>query len=154
MKTRQMLCSLFAAASVIFASTNAGADEKKGNAAGDTIVGKWWFPERNGQLEIRREKGQYVGTVIAYDDPDALDDKNPNPSLAKRKFVGIEMLTDFKYNSKKQHWADGTVYDGDSGKTYRGTLWFEKDDTSKLYARGYVGVSLVGRTETFVRVTK
>ena len=153
MTTRQMLWFLLAAASVVFAGTGVWADEKD-ISAGDAIVGKWWFPEMNGQLEIRREKGQYVGTVIAYDEPNAIDDANPDPKLARRKFVGIEMLSGFKYNPNKKHWAGGAVYDGKSGKTYRGTLWFKNDDTSKLIARGYVRVSLVGRTETFIRATK
>ena len=47
----------------------------------------------------------------------------------------------------------GTIYDGDSGKTYNCTLWFENGDTAQLSARGYVGISLFGRTEVFTRVT-
>ncbi|HEY2839531.1 MAG TPA: DUF2147 domain-containing protein [Pirellulales bacterium] len=120
---------------------------------GDVALGKYWFPKKNGQFEIKKEKGIYTGRVIAYDDADALDKHNPDPELAKRKFIGIEMLSDFKYDAKKNQWNSGTIYDGDSGKTYNCSLWFEEDDTSVLKGRGYIGVSLFGRTEAFRRVT-
>jgi uncharacterized protein (DUF2147 family) len=121
--------------------------------AGDAILGKWWFPKRNGQMEITRSEGAYVGKVVAYDDPDAKDDHNPDPKLRERPFVGITMLADFTYDPKKEKWVDGTIYDGESGKTYKCTMWFENGDLNKLNARGYIGVPLLGRTEVFQRVT-
>jgi uncharacterized protein (DUF2147 family) len=116
-------------------------------------LGKWWFPKKNGQLEIKKANGIYTGQVIAYDDPEALDKNNPDPKLAKRKFIGIEMLSNFKYDSSKNQWSDGTIYDGDSGKTYNCSLWFDKGKPTELRARGYIGISLLGRTEVFQRVT-
>jgi len=97
--------------------------------------------------------GIYTGRVIAYDNPDALDKHNPDLALAKRKFVGIEMLSNFKYDPGENQWLDGTIYDGDSGKTYSCTLWFEQGKPNELRARGYIGISLLGRTEVFQRVT-
>jgi uncharacterized protein (DUF2147 family) len=121
--------------------------------AGNAVLGKWWFPKKNGQFEIQNTKGIYTGRVIAYDDPEALDKNNPDPKLAKRKFVGIEMLSNFKYDAGKNQWSEGTIYDGDSGKTYSGTLWFEEGKPNELCGRGYIGISLLGRTEVFQRVT-
>jgi uncharacterized protein (DUF2147 family) len=120
---------------------------------GDQALGKFWFPKKNGKFEVKKEKGIYTGRVIAYDDPDALDKNNPDPELAKRKFIGVEMLSNFKYDPSAKQWNGGTIYDGDSGKTYKCTLWFEGNDTSVLKGRGYIGVSLFGRNESFQRVT-
>ena len=142
--------ALLCVAALLLAATVARAEEK---AAGDAILGKWWFPKKNGKMEVRREKGVYFGKVVAYDKP-ALDKYNPDPELAKRPFVGIDMLQDFTYDANKKEWSGGTIYDGDSGKTYSCTLWFEGADTAKLNARGYVGISLFGRTEVFDRVTE
>jgi uncharacterized protein (DUF2147 family) len=104
-------------------------------------------------MEVRCEKGIYTGKVIAYDKPGALDKNNPDAELRKRPFVGVEMLQNFTYDAKKKQWSGGTIYDGDSGKTYNCTLWFEDAETDNLNARGYVGISIFGRTEVFTRVT-
>jgi uncharacterized protein (DUF2147 family) len=123
-------------------------------APGDALLGKWWFPKKNGTLEVRSEKGVYFGKIITYDKPGALDKYNPDDTLKKRPVVGIDMLQNFTYDPAKNQWAGGTIYDGDSGKTYNCTLWFENNDTTQLNARGYVGISLFGRTEIFSRVTE
>jgi uncharacterized protein (DUF2147 family) len=148
MKRRVALLSLFAVA--VLAVSSAFAADK---APGDVVLGKWWFPKKNGKLEVRRDKGVYSGKIVAYDKPGALDKYNPDESLRKRPVLGIDMLQDFTYDPAKNQWAGGTIYDGDSGKTYNCTLWFENGDTSQLNARGYVGISLFGRTEIFTRVT-
>ena len=36
-------------------------------APGDALLGKWWFPKKNGKLEVRRENGVYFGKIVAYD---------------------------------------------------------------------------------------
>ena len=148
MNTRNVM--LLVVALLVISGLRAMADE---TLTGDAVLGKWWFPKKNGQFEIKESKGIYTGTVVAYDNPDALDKHNPDPKLAARKFVGIEMLSNFQYDPAKNQWSEGAIYDGESGKTYDGTLWFEKDKPNELRGRGYIGISLFGRTEVFQRVT-
>lgn len=148
MKTRKIIPLVVAV--LVMSGLRGMAEEKP---AGDAVLGKWWFPKKNGQFEVKKANGIYKGTVIAYDDPEALDKNNPDPELAKRKFIGIDMLSDFKYDSGKNQWLEGTIYDGDSGKTYSCSLWFEKGKPNELRGRGYIGISLLGRTEVFQRVT-
>ncbi|HEY1603377.1 MAG TPA: DUF2147 domain-containing protein [Pirellulales bacterium] len=145
----KLRCACLLVMLVVFAAAPVSAAEP---SAADAVLGKWWFPKKNGKMEVRLEKGKYFGKVIEYDKPGALDKYNPDLELRKRPFVGVEMLQDFTYDPKKKEWVGGTIYDGDSGKTYNATLWFENGDTSRLSARGYVGISLFGRTEVFVRV--
>ena len=147
---RHVALVVLAALSLTFAAAVRAHDA----APADALLGKWWFPKKNGKMEVRGEKGGYFGRVVAYDKPDALDKNNPDPDLRTRPFVGIDMLRDFTYDGKKKQWSGGTIYDGDSGKSYNCTLWFENGDTSQLNARGYVGISIFGRTEVFVRVTE
>jgi uncharacterized protein (DUF2147 family) len=47
-------------------------------------------------------------------------------------------------------WTHGTVYDPNSGKTYKGTITLVDHDTLKL--RGYIGISLFGRNAIWSRV--
>ena len=47
-------------------------------------------------------------------------------------------------------WVDGTVVDPDNGKEYKGKIWAEGNDNLKM--RGYIGISLLGRTESWVRI--
>lgn len=45
-------------------------------------------------------------------------------------------------------WSGGSILDPKSGKIYKAKMTLEGN---KLYVRGYVGVSLLGRTQTWVR---
>lgn len=151
MSTARILWFLLVALLLLPAGAALAADKEK---PADAVLGKWWFPKKNGKMEIYRDGDKFFGKVIAYDEEGALDKNNPDPELAKRPFVGIIMLGDFVYNADKEVWDSGTIYDGDNGKTYKCKMWFEDGDLSQLQARGFIGVALLGRTETFARVTK
>ncbi len=144
-------CVLLVGACLLTAQPLAAAQAK---SAGDSLLGKWWFPEKNGQMEIYREGDKYFGKVISYEKPEQLDENNPDPKLQTRKFVGILMVQDFTYDADDKKWIDGTIYDADSGKTYSCTMWYKDDDPAVLNVRGYVGLAILGRTEVFTRVTK
>lgn len=58
------------------------------------------------------------------------------------------MLTGFKFNGDDR-WKDGDIYDPENGKTYSTYMYLKDKHTIKV--RGYVGISLVGRTETWAR---
>ena len=115
------------------------------------VMGEWWFPDRSGQVEIYRKEGRLFGRVVSYRDSDQLDENNPDPALRRRRFVGIDMIADFQFSSETERWEDGTIYDADSGRTYRGLLWIDPGDVETLWARGYVGLAIFGRTERFTR---
>ena len=46
-------------------------------------------------------------------------------------------------------WEDGTILDPKSGKTYSCYITFEDENTLKV--RGYIGFSLLGRTQKWIR---
>ena len=46
--------------------------------------------------------------------------------------------------------VDGTVVDPDNGKEYKGKIWAVGNDNLKM--RGYIGISILGRTESWVRI--
>jgi uncharacterized protein (DUF2147 family) len=48
------------------------------------------------------------------------------------------------------NWAGGTVVDPENGKVYKGKVWAVGQD--KLNMRGFIGFSLLGRTESWTRL--
>ena len=60
---------------------------------------------------------------------------------------GLTFLWGLKEN-KHGAWVDGEILDPKSGKIYRAQM---TQRGNKLYVRGYVGFSLLGRTQIWVR---
>lgn len=58
------------------------------------------------------------------------------------------MLTGFRFDGDDE-WKDGDIYDPESGKTY--SCYLSLKDNNTLKVRGYIGVSLFGRSETWTR---
>ncbi len=79
--------------------------------------------------------------------PGTLDQKNPDPALRNRSLCNLQIGRDFSIAGDTQA-TNGHLYDPESGKTYKGNIDLE-GDTLKL--RGYLGVSLFGRTEIWHR---
>ena len=118
----------------------------------DRIVGIWWSPLKDGKIEIHSTPAGYAGRIIAGrpDRKDRRDTENPDPALQSRRLIGATILAGFKFDGKEQ-WDGGTIYDPESGTTYRARLWLE--NPNRLMVRGFVGIDFLGRTETFERVT-
>lgn len=117
----------------------------------DAILGVWFNEEKDGKIKIYKEEGKFYGKLVWVDDdkPDftPFDEKNPDPELQKRKKVGIILLNDFVYDDER--WEDGTIYDPKSGKTY--SCYMKLLEDGKLFVRGYIGFSLIGRTTYWTR---
>jgi uncharacterized protein (DUF2147 family) len=62
--------------------------------------------------------------------------------------LGMVMMRDF--HSEGDDWVEGTVVDPENGKEYKGKIWAVGNDGLKM--RGYIGISLLGRTESWVRI--
>ena len=78
--------------------------------------------------------------------PATTDIHNPDASLRTRPLCGLVIGQGFHISGNT---ADGgELYDPKSGKTYRGAITHEGDT---LHLRGYLGIKLFGRTETWTR---
>ena len=73
------------------------------------------------------------------------DDKNPDPALRDRLLNGMTIMQGFRYVGGNR-WTGGKIYDPNSGKTYKGKL--TQIDRNTLKLRGYIGISLFGRSAT------
>lgn len=114
----------------------------------DPILGKWENPSGEGRIEIYKKGEKFYGKLYWVKHPDKKDEKNPDPAQRSRKIQGLEILNGFVKDSKT--YVDGTIYDPKSGKTYSCKMTLKGDD--KLDIRGYIGISLLGRSETWKRI--
>jgi len=134
---------------------------------GDAILGLWATdPEGGGgeaHVRVYKEDGRYFGEIVwlaepVYQagDPDGpegepkTDDENPDPARRQDPVIGLLIVKDFVYKGDGE-WHQGTIYDPDNGKTYKCKIRFG-DDENVLKVRGFIGISLIGRTTYWTRV--
>lgn len=70
--------------------------------------------------------------------------------LKNKPEVGLRIMWDMKPDINNQ-WSGGKILDPHSGKTYRCIISLE-DNGKKLKVRGYLGFSLLGRTQYWNRL--
>jgi len=117
--------------------------------AADPVEGKWEKSDKQGQILIKVEKGKLSGYLIGVKDKKRTHDtNNPNSKLRKRKLIGLKIISGFTKGSDGK-WSGGSVYDSSKGKTYKGKIWIEG---GSLMMRGYVGVSMLGKTAQWNRM--
>lgn len=120
----------------------------------DDIIGKWVNPSGEGQIEIYAKGSKYFGKLAWIKEPNdekgkpKKDIKNPNENLRSMPLLGLEILKDFVFDDDQ--WTDGTIYDPKTGKTYSCNLTLKSN--GQLNIRGYIGISLIGRSESWKRV--
>lgn len=114
----------------------------------DLIIGKYWSPKKDGQIEIYKKNNKYFGKIFWSQTP-SKDTKNPDANLRNRDLIGSDFLKEFIYEKDDKEWTGGTIYDPNNGKTYKAYMWMEGEN---LKVKGYIGISLIGRSELFERV--
>jgi uncharacterized protein (DUF2147 family) len=120
----------------------------------DDIVGTWLTGGKEpAKIQIYRSGETYYGKIVwlKYPETDGSskkDTKNPNKSKRSQQILGLVILRDFKFD--EDEWEGGKIYDPESGKTYSCILSIQDNGTLKV--RGYVGISLLGRTEIWKKV--
>lgn len=118
----------------------------------DDIMGTWYNAEKTSKIRIYKcgdDGKKYCGKIVwlkkdKEDDGGPRVDKN-NPDSKKRKdlMMGLVVLKLFVYDKGSKEWNDGTIYDPKNGKTYS---CYIKREGKALKVRGYVGISMLGRT--------
>ncbi len=103
-------------------------------------------------VTIWEETGKLYGKIQKLVDPDP---KDPNPRCTPctgeqkgRPVIGLQILSDLQKDGDA--WSGGTILDPESGKVYKCLLSLE-DGGEKLKVRGFIGLSLLGRTQYWLR---
>ncbi len=143
---------------VMILSTSPAAGPEAG---GDAIVGFWTTADQDARIEIYRCGSGYCGRIAYLEEPNypaddeggmgglpKVDRFNPDPDLRRRPLLGLTFLEGFRYEGGNV-WDGGRIYNPENGKFYRARISLADGD--RLMLRGYWGLSLLGRTETWVR---
>tara|TARA_R110002167_G_scaffold31464_28_gene103352 strand:- start:2515 stop:2970 length:456 start_codon:yes stop_codon:yes gene_type:complete len=112
--------------------------------------GFWWNEDRSGIFELVVSEQSIEGITRWGKEPQT-DSQNPDPALRSRSLKDITFLWGFEYQPQNNSWQDGRVYDPDNGKTYSAKMHLDTNDNT-LEMRGYIGISLFGRSARFERV--
>lgn len=68
--------------------------------------------------------------------------------LKNQLILGMVIMRDFHPDG--DDWVGGTVVDPENGKQYQGKIWAVGENNLRM--RGFIGISLLGRTENWVRI--
>lgn len=119
-----------------------------------SIVGKWKTIDDTTKaaksiVEFVEKDGVYSAKVVSLINPKVDDPKCDNcTGVQKGKSIkGLVIITGLVKNGNE--YTGGKIVDPESGKVYKCTVKLNGAD--KVDVRGFVGVSLLGRTQTWVR---
>jgi len=123
------------------------------------VLGIWKTIDDDGEtvkshVEIFEQNGKYYGKVVKlFRAPE--EEQNPkciecNDAKKDQPILGMEILSDLQQKGK--YWQDGQIMDPENGKYYK--CYLELLAPDKLKVRGYMGISALGRTQYWYRITE
>jgi uncharacterized protein (DUF2147 family) len=117
------------------------------------VTGVWLTQAGDARVRVSKCSGGICGVVVGLRQPidpatgkPQVDDKNPNPALAKRPIIGLPLFTGM-HPSGPGKWS-GQIYNADDGSTYASNVSVTGPDT--LRVEGCVGMLCGGETWTRV----
>ena len=120
-----------------------------------TIDDKTGAPK--GQVEIRKDaNGNHVGKIVKITPrlgytPKEICVDCPAP-YTNKPILGLDVLTGLKHSSGNNY-TKGRILDPNTGKVYSMKAKLSSNG-KRLTLRGYVGVSVLGRTQIWIREGK
>lgn len=123
-------------------------------AAPATVTGMWVVETGRAAVDIEPCADKLCGTIAWMKEPlDAqgkpkTDIHNSDVSKRGRPLCGLNLLWDFSPEGDGA-WSGGQIYDPASGDTYSSNLHVQANGT--LLVRGYLGISLFGKSQVWTR---
>lgn len=121
------------------------------------IEGTWIPSSGKANVRIYKSGDHFYGAIIFLKEPidsvshkPKVDKNNPDKSKRNTPLMGYLLLKNFIYDDGI--WKDGTIYDPENGKTY--SCKISMKDKNTLDVRGFIGISLIGRTDVWKRKIK
>jgi len=122
-----------------------GAPPAKAQSGGGP-TGIWLTQAGDAKVRVSKCGGGICGVVVWLKEPinpangkPQIDDKNPNPALAKRPIIGLSLFSGMQARGPNK-WS-GQIYNADDGNRYASNISVAGPDTLKV--EGCVG-SLCG----------
>ncbi len=119
----------------------------------DPIVRKWMVDDKSAKIEIYKgEDDKYYGKVVwlrkpTVDGKQKIDIHNPVECKRNRPLMGMVVLTGF-IKTDDGLYEKGAIYDPKTGNTYNCKMILEGDS---LFVRGFVGISIIGKSTVWTK---
>ena len=123
----------------------------------DPALGVWkTIDEKTNQpsslIRLEEKNGELIGTVIELiptpGEPLITHCRLCKGERKDKPIVGMVIMNGLK-KEKPGYWSGGEILDPEEGDIYK--VKIATDDGKTLKVRGYIGISLIGRTQVWVR---
>lgn len=104
---------------------------------GQSVLGFWMTEKNESKIEIYKNDNQIFGKIVWAQDPAEKVQKN----------VGTVILKNFTRQQDGSY--AGTIYAPHWGKTFKGKITVKSENLLEL--RGYIGLSIFGSSQNWVR---
>lgn len=127
-------------------------------ASSNPFIGHWQtIDDNSGEprsiVEITKEGDELKGTIVKL-----LNPTEPNPKCDKcsgdkknQPITGLEIIWGLEQSRPNEEYSGGNILDPENGRTYSCRLRI-KEGGEKLEVRGFMGFSLLGRSQTWTKV--
>lgn len=124
------------------------------NGWSQSVAGTWkTIDDEDGTVKshvsIYEDNGKFYGKILKLIDPEQTICTACKGDKKDQPLVGMQIMWDLKHDEASK-WKDGKIMDPKNGKEYKCKVELEDKDTLKV--RGFIGFSLLGRTQTWYRV--
>lgn len=151
MKTARSFC-IWVCVVVLVSIAGAGAQQLSPKL--QSAVGHWLVVNSDGtpggKVDTYLQDGKLFGRVTEVRPGRTPKDVCDKCSGEYKGQLILGMVIMRNFQAEGDDWVDGTVVDPENGKEYKGKIWSVGTDALKM--RGFVGISLLGRTETWTRL--
>ncbi|MGA2047964.1 MAG: DUF2147 domain-containing protein [Terracidiphilus sp.] len=131
-----------------------GASAQELSTKLQNAVGHWQVVNNDGspggKVDTYLEGGKLFGRVTEVRPGRTPKDVCDKCTGEYKNQLILGMINMRNFSAEGEDWVDGTVVDPENGKEYKGKIWSVGKDSLKM--RGFVGISLLGRTETWTRI--
>jgi len=141
--TRLLLAGLASIVTIAATSLPGKAQDK------NAVTGIWVTEKGDARVRITTCGAGICGKVIALREPNdpetgkpATDNKNPNPALAQRPVIGLNLFNDMRATGPAS-WA-GRIYNAEDGQFYASKVM--QEGPTRLRVEGCVGALCGGET--------
>jgi uncharacterized protein (DUF2147 family) len=126
--------------------------------AQSTPVGLWKTIDdeskaEKSQVRISEAGGVLSGKIEKIADPSKQDSTCDKCSDERKDkpVLGMVIIRNAKADADKEHWEGGDILDPNNGKVYKLRMK-PIEGGKKLEVRGFIGLALLGRTQTWIRL--
>lgn len=116
--------------------------------------GLWLTENERSVIELKKQPDGTLSGQVAWIIGGGMqfDEKNPDASKRGNPMCGLTVVSNLTQGKNDPNgWHKGKIYKADDGDTYDSRLTMQSEDM--LEVRGFMGVSFLGKSQTWTRVS-